>query len=73
MLRICYKTRIIYSYARLSIKKHYKNWDTKNRGEPINSWDIKNKKLFQISKIIFNKICEKLVGRKNRIKKGDKD
>lgn len=34
------KTRLIHSYARLSIKKHYKNWDTKNWGEPINSWDM---------------------------------
>lgn len=33
------KTRLIHSYARLSIKKHYKNWDT-NWGEPINSWDM---------------------------------
>ena len=34
------KTRLIHSYARLSIKKNYKNWDTKNWGEPINSWDM---------------------------------
>ncbi|UFH31184.1 DUF2236 domain-containing protein [Chryseobacterium sp. C-71] len=34
------KTRLIHSYARLSIKKHYKNWDTQNWGEPINSWDM---------------------------------
>jgi len=34
------KTRLIHSYARLSIRKHYKNWDTKNWGEPINSWDM---------------------------------
>lgn len=34
------KTRLIHSYARLSIKKHYKHWDTKNWGEPINSWDM---------------------------------
>lgn len=34
------KTRLIHSYARLSIKKHYKNWDTENWGEPINSWDM---------------------------------
>lgn len=34
------KTRLIHSYARLSIKKYYKNWDTENWGEPINSWDM---------------------------------
>ncbi|MCJ8152145.1 DUF2236 domain-containing protein [Chryseobacterium sp. SSA4.19] len=34
------KTRMIHSYARLSIKKHYKEWDTENWGEPINSWDM---------------------------------
>jgi len=34
------KTRLIHSYARLSIKKHYKNWDKENWGEPINSWDM---------------------------------
>ncbi len=34
------KTRLIHSYARLSIKKHYKDWDTDNWGEPINSWDM---------------------------------
>lgn len=34
------KTRLIHSYARLSIKKRYKNWDTENWGEPINSWDM---------------------------------
>lgn len=34
------KTRLIHSYARLSIKKHYKDWDTKTWGEPINSWDM---------------------------------
>lgn len=34
------KTRLIHSYARLSIKKHYKAWDTENWGEPINSWDM---------------------------------
>ncbi|KMQ62560.1 hypothetical protein ACM40_09780 [Chryseobacterium sp. BLS98] len=34
------KTRLIHSYARLSIKKYYKGWDTQNWGEPINSWDM---------------------------------
>lgn len=34
------KTRLIHSYARLSIKKHYKDWDVENWGEPINSWDM---------------------------------
>ncbi|MET3530195.1 DUF2236 domain-containing protein [Chryseobacterium flavum] len=34
------KTRLIHSYARRSIKKHYKEWDTENWGEPINSWDM---------------------------------
>lgn len=34
------KTRLIHSYARISIKKHYKSWDTENWGEPINSWDM---------------------------------
>lgn len=34
------KTRLIHSYARLSIKKHYKQWNTENWGEPINSWDM---------------------------------
>ncbi|ALR31328.1 hypothetical protein ATE47_12705 [Chryseobacterium sp. IHB B 17019] len=34
------KTRLIHSCARLSLKKHYKSWDTDNWGEPINSWDM---------------------------------
>ncbi|MDQ0592833.1 hypothetical protein QFZ37_001202 [Chryseobacterium ginsenosidimutans] len=34
------KTRLIHSYARLSIKKNYKGWDMENWGEPINSWDM---------------------------------
>lgn len=34
------KTRMIHSFARLSIKKHYQEWDTENWGEPINSWDM---------------------------------
>ncbi len=34
------KTRLIHSYARLSIKKHYQGWDTEKWGEPINSWDM---------------------------------
>jgi hypothetical protein len=34
------KTRMIHSYARLSIKKRYKEWNTENWGEPINSWDM---------------------------------
>lgn len=34
------KTRLIHSYARLSIKKNYKDWDTENWGKPINSWDM---------------------------------
>lgn len=34
------KTRLIHSYARLSIKKHDQNWDIENWGEPINSWDM---------------------------------
>jgi hypothetical protein len=34
------KTRLIHSYARLSIKKYDKEWDTENWGEPINSWDM---------------------------------
>jgi len=34
------KTRLIHSYARLSIDKHYKNWDTETWGKPINSWDM---------------------------------
>ncbi|SIQ17140.1 hypothetical protein SAMN05880574_1079 [Chryseobacterium sp. RU37D] len=34
------KTRLIHSYARLSIKKHYKSWNTESWGEPINSWDM---------------------------------
>ena len=34
------KTRLIHSYARLSVRKHYKDWDTENWGEPINSWDM---------------------------------
>lgn len=34
------KTRLIHSYARLSIKKHFNAWDTENWGEPINSWDM---------------------------------
>ncbi|WP_294219830.1 oxygenase MpaB family protein [uncultured Chryseobacterium sp.] len=34
------KTRLIHSYARLSVRKYYKDWDTENWGEPINSWDM---------------------------------
>lgn len=34
------KTRLIHSYARVSLKKYSKNWDTENWGEPINSWDM---------------------------------
>lgn len=34
------KTRLIHSYARVSIKKYYKEWDMENWGEPINSWDM---------------------------------
>lgn len=34
------KTRLIHSYARLSIRKSYKDWDMENWGEPINSWDM---------------------------------
>ena len=34
------KTRLIHSYARLIIKDKYKDWDTENWGEPINSWDM---------------------------------
>ena len=34
------KTRLIHSYARLSIRKHYQKWYTKNWGEPINFWDM---------------------------------
>ena len=36
----CIKTRLIHSYARLSIKKHQPDWDTENWGEPINQWDM---------------------------------
>jgi len=34
------KTRLIHSYARLSIRKHIRDWDTETWGEPINSWDM---------------------------------
>lgn len=34
------KTRLIHSYARLNIKKNYPDWDTAERGEPINNWDM---------------------------------
>ncbi len=34
------RTRLMHSYARLSIKNKTKNWDFENWGEPINSWDM---------------------------------
>lgn len=34
------KTRLIHSYARLQLKKHYKNWEYEKMGEPINWWDM---------------------------------
>ena len=34
------RTRLMHSYARLKIKEKNKNWDFKNWGEPINSWDM---------------------------------
>lgn len=34
------KTRLIHSYARFQLKKHVKNWDIKEMGEPINLWDM---------------------------------
>jgi hypothetical protein len=34
------KTRLIHSYARLKLKKHYKDWDYETMGEPINWWDM---------------------------------
>ena len=34
------RTRLMHSYARLSIKKKFENWDDENWGEPINQWDM---------------------------------
>src|SRR5690554_158878 len=34
------KTRLIHAYARFQLKKHYKDWDYKTMGEPINWWDM---------------------------------
>lgn len=34
------RTRLMHSYARLSIKRNPENWDFENWGEPINSWDM---------------------------------
>lgn len=34
------RTRLMHSYARLSIKKKVGNWDFEKWGEPINSWDM---------------------------------
>lgn len=34
------RTRLMHSYARLTIKKKIVNWDYENWGEPINSWDM---------------------------------
>lgn len=34
------RTRLMHSYARLSIKAKAENWDYENWGEPINSWDM---------------------------------
>lgn len=34
------RTRLMHSYARLTIKKKVENWDYENWGEPINSWDM---------------------------------
>lgn len=34
------RTRLMHSYARLTIKKKIENWDYENWGEPINSWDM---------------------------------
>lgn len=36
----CITTRLIHSYSRLMILEKNKNWDTKNWGLPINSWDM---------------------------------
>ena len=34
------RTRLMHSYARLTIKKKIENWNYENWGEPINSWDM---------------------------------
>ncbi|WP_107039404.1 oxygenase MpaB family protein [Brumimicrobium mesophilum] len=34
------KTRLIHSYARFQLKKHVKDWDYEEMGEPINLWDM---------------------------------
>ncbi|MBE2274553.1 MAG: DUF2236 domain-containing protein, partial [Flavobacteriales bacterium] len=34
------RTRLMHSYARVKIKEKTENWDYKNWGEPINSWDM---------------------------------
>ena len=34
------RTRLMHSYARLSIQNKVKNWDEETCGKPINSWDM---------------------------------
>lgn len=34
------RTRLMHSYARLTIKKKVQDWDYQNWGEPINYWDM---------------------------------
>ena len=34
------RTRLMHSYARISIRKKTENWDYENWGEPINHWDM---------------------------------
>ncbi len=36
----CAKTRMIHSYSRLMILEKMKNWNTKQWGLPVNSWDM---------------------------------
>lgn len=38
--KLIVKTRLMHSYARVTLKKKIKNWDYKTWGAPINSWDM---------------------------------
>lgn len=38
--RFCASVRLIHSFSRLMILEKVKEWDTKNWGLPINSWDM---------------------------------
>lgn len=36
----CVKTRVIHAYSRLMIQEMIQDWDTREWGKPINSWDM---------------------------------